>query len=53
MVQGGLRVLDKIEALQFDTLRTRPKLYWHDGPRLLWRAARMPAATTCTTRMTA
>ncbi len=53
VVQGGLRVLDKIEALQHDTLRTRPKLHWHDGPRLLWRAARMPAATTRTTRMTA
>ena len=53
VVQGGLRVLDKIETLQFDTLRIRPKLDWHDVPRLLWRAARMPTATTRTTRMTA
>jgi len=53
VVQGGLRMLDKIEALGFDTLRTRPTLRWHDGPRLLWRAARMPADTTRATRMPA
>lgn len=38
VVQGGLRILDKIEALDFATLRTRPKLYWWDFPVMVWRA---------------
>ncbi len=38
VVQGGLRILEKIEQLGFATLRTRPTLRWHDAPRLLWRA---------------
>ena len=41
VVQGGLRILDKIEALNFETWRTRPKLGWRDVPVLLWRAWRM------------
>jgi squalene synthase HpnC len=41
VVQGGLRVLDKIEALGFATLARRPTLGPSDAPRLLWRAARM------------
>ena len=43
VVQGGLRILDKMEALHFATWRTRPKLHWTDGPLLLWRAWRMKA----------
>ena len=43
VVQGGLRVLEKIEALQFTTLFTRPTLRWFDAPLLLWRAIRMRA----------
>ena len=38
VVQGGLRILDKIEALQFATWRTRPKLTFWDLPVMLWRA---------------
>ena len=38
VVQGGLRILEKIEALDFDTLRTRPTLTALDVPRLVWRA---------------
>ena len=38
VVQGGLRILDKIEALQFATLTTRPTLKWWDFPVMLWRA---------------
>ena len=38
VVQGGLRILEKIEQLGFATLQTRPTLRWHDAPRLLWRA---------------
>jgi hydroxysqualene synthase len=41
VVQGGLRILDKIEALNFATWRTRPKLGPLDLPVLLWRACRM------------
>jgi hydroxysqualene synthase len=45
VVQGGLRILDKIESLHFATWRTRPKLHWTDGPLLLWRAWRMKPTT--------
>ena len=41
VVQGGLRILDKIEALNFETWRRRPKLGPWDLPVLLWRAWRM------------
>ena len=37
-VQGGLRVLDKLDAVQFDVFRRRPILEWYDWPLLLWRA---------------
>mgnify|MGYP000538843209 CR=1 FL=1 len=43
VVQGGLRILEKITAMDFATLRTRPKLYWYDAPLLLWRAMWMRA----------
>lgn len=38
VVQGGLRILDKIEALKFATWRTRPKLTARDVPVIIWRA---------------
>ncbi|MFZ2123404.1 MAG: squalene synthase HpnC [Rhodoferax sp.] len=38
VVQGGLRMLDKIEAINFATWRTRPKLTAPDVPLMLWRA---------------
>lgn len=41
VVQGGLRILDKIERLQYRTWRTRPRLGPADLPLLLWRALRM------------
>ena len=41
VVQGGLRILDKIEAMNFATWRARPKLGPLDLPVLLWRAWRM------------
>jgi len=41
VVQGGLRILDKIEALGFDTLRHRPTIGKGDAARLAWRALRM------------
>ena len=45
VVQGGLRILEKISAMNHATLRQRPTLTALDAPRLLWRAIRMrPAA---------
>jgi len=41
VVQGGLRILDKIAALVYATLTQRPVLRAWDFPLLLWRAARM------------
>lgn len=41
VVQGGLRILRRIEALQWRTMQRRPKLGAADAPAMLWRAARM------------
>lgn len=41
VVQGGLRVLDKIEAQGFDSFSRRPTVGKSDLPRLAWRALRM------------
>ena len=41
VVQGGLRVLDKIEGLGGAVLHTRPRLHWWDAPRIVWRALLM------------
>ena len=41
VVQGGLRILDHIEALNYTTQRTRPALGAADVPVMLWRALRM------------
>lgn len=49
VVQGGLRILDKIEAIRFDTLNARPTLTAMDAPRLLWRALRMRPAPSLVT----
>lgn len=38
VVQGGLRILDKIAALQHAILQTRPTVTALDAPVLLWRA---------------
>lgn len=41
VVQGGLRILDRIEAGGFNALSQRPTVGLADAPRLAWRAARM------------
>jgi squalene synthase HpnC len=41
VVQGGLRILEAIEAARYDVFRRRPKLNKPDWAVLLWRAARM------------
>jgi squalene synthase HpnC len=43
VVQGGLRILDKIEGLHFATLVARPALTWADAPRMVGRALTMRA----------
>ena len=44
VVQGGLRILDKIRQADHDTLTRRPKVGRADVPLLLWRALRMTPA---------
>ena len=41
VVQGGLRILDIIRAMDYQTLLRRPVLGKTDAPLLLWRAWRM------------
>lgn len=43
VVQGGLRILEKISAMDYSTVRQRPVLGRRDAPLLLWRAWRMAA----------
>ena len=44
VVQGGLRILDKIAALNHESWRVRPRINLIDLPVLLWRAWRMGRA---------
>ncbi len=37
-VQGGLRILEKLERASYDMFRRRPVLHWFDWPRLLAQA---------------
>ncbi|MES2714683.1 MAG: squalene synthase HpnC [Pseudomonadota bacterium] len=47
VVQGGLRILERIAAMHYRTLRQRPTVGATDLPVLLWRALRMrPARPT-------
>ncbi len=41
VVQGGLRILEKIRNMQYASLSERPALTAFDAPLLLWRALRM------------
>ena len=41
VVQGGLRILEKIDRLDGATLLQRPKLGWRDAPAIAWRALAM------------
>ena len=43
VVQGGLRILDRIAALDHATLARRPRLRRRDLPTIAWRALRMRA----------
>jgi len=41
VVQGGLRILERIEDAHYDVFRHRPQLSKRDYLRMLWRALRM------------
>jgi squalene synthase HpnC len=43
VIQGGLRILESIEAVDYDVFRKRPQLRKHDWLRMAWRALRMDA----------
>ena len=45
VVQGGLRILEAIEAADYDVFRHRPKLGKSDWLRIVWRAIRMKKVT--------
>ncbi len=53
VVQGGLRILDKIDAMNHATLLYRPHIGKGDAPLLLWRAVRMRQPATAFNRETA
>ncbi len=44
VVQGGLRILEKIRRMDHASLVQRPRLTALDLPQMLWRACSMPAA---------
>jgi squalene synthase HpnC len=41
VIQGGLRILERIEAVNYDVFRSRPKLGPADWMRIVWRGIRM------------
>jgi len=44
VVQGGLRIAERIAAMHYATLLQRPRLCAWDAPRLMWRALLMRPA---------
>ena len=46
IIQGGLRILEKIERGGFATLEHRPSLRWYDYPLLAWRAIWMKTSVS-------
>ena len=51
VVQGGLRILDRIEAADYDVFRRRPALGPFDWLCMLWRAAGMKIRLSRTTHV--
>lgn len=41
VVQGGLRILEKIERVKGDIFHQRPRIFKSDAPLLLWKALKM------------
>jgi hydroxysqualene synthase len=46
VIQGALRVLDKVEGLQSQVFKQRPRLRWWDAPIIVWRVLRMTDTAT-------
>ncbi|MCF8147235.1 MAG: squalene synthase HpnC [Sulfuritalea sp.] len=46
VIQGALRVLDKVENLQSHVFKQCPCLRWWDTPTVLWRVLRMSVRAT-------
>lgn len=44
VIQGGLRILECIEAVDYDVFRSRPQLGKSDWLRMAWRALRMKSS---------
>ncbi|HSW18375.1 MAG TPA: squalene synthase HpnC [Ramlibacter sp.] len=44
VVQGGLRILDRIEGLGYDSFSRRPRIGIVDAPTIAWRCLRMKKA---------
>lgn len=53
VVQGGLRILERIEQMNHATLAARPRLHWFDVPVMAWRALRMRPAVRSVRQETA
>lgn len=53
VVQGGLRILERIEQMNCATLAARPRLHWFDVPVMAWRALRMRPAVLSVRQETA
>lgn len=47
VVQGGLRILERIEAADYDVFRQRPQLRTSDWLCMTWRALRMKIRLSC------
>ena len=48
VIQGGLRILEKIEAVDYDVFKRRPQLNVSDWIRILWRAVWMSKSMAAT-----
>ena len=46
VIQGGLRILERLERVKGDIFRQRPTLDWRDWIVIGWRALRMTRNTT-------
>lgn len=51
VVQGGLRILEKLERMDHASLLRRPRLNALDLPAMLWRACSMPTTRAASARV--
>jgi phytoene/squalene synthetase len=53
VVQGGLRILDKVERAGVSVLESRPRLRGYEAPLLLWRTLWMKGPASAAARKAA